>query len=213
MRFDQKLLESAVDMRIDVVGAYLLAIVIAGLAFFLRIALDSYLGSSQFATYYPAVLITALLCGTGPALLVVVLCGLASWYLLVPPAASFSVEHPMQVLALLFYFVFAPLAAVAVGNLRNAITRRQDAEARQRVLVQELEHRTRNLLGLVRAIANSTLRSSVSLDDFSMRFSSRLAALSRVQGLSRRGGDSISLRHLIEGELNGLASEKWRAVL
>ncbi|SER70910.1 PAS domain S-box protein [Rhizobium sp. NFR03] len=79
---------------------------------------------------------------------------------------------------------------------------------RQDVLVAELQHRTRNLLAVVQSVASQTLRSSASMESFGAEFSSRLRALSRVQGLVARAAETISLRDLIEGELraHGAAS-------
>lgn len=54
---------------------------------------------------------------------------------------------------------------------------------RQRVLVGELQHRTRNLLSVVRQVAQRTLQSASDLGDFGQRFRDRLEMLARVQGL------------------------------
>jgi PAS domain S-box-containing protein len=73
---------------------------------------------------------------------------------------------------------------------------------RQQVLLSELQHRTRNLLSLVQAISRQTVRSSVSLAEFSREFESRLAALSRVQGvLARTDHGPIELELIVRAEL------------
>jgi PAS domain S-box-containing protein len=72
----------------------------------------------------------------------------------------------------------------------------------QKVLLGELQHRTRNLLAIVLSLARQTLRSAGSLDGFAQRFESRLGALSRVQGLLARSDHRpIDMRELVEGEL------------
>jgi PAS domain S-box-containing protein len=74
---------------------------------------------------------------------------------------------------------------------------------RQRVLMAELQHRTRNLLAVVHSVANQTLRSSTSLDSFKTEFGNRLRALSRVQSLLARVEDeSIDLKALVTAELS-----------
>jgi len=79
-------------------------------------------------------------------------------------------------------------------------------QAEQKILVTELQHRTRNLIAVVHAIALQTVQSSASLDQFAERFEDRLAALSRVQGLlSRSEHEPIMIGKLIELELNALA--------
>ncbi len=57
------------------------------------------------------------------------------------------------------------------------VTTLTKSQARQRMLIGELQHRTRNLLAVVQATAQKTLGKGGSLEDFS----TRLAALGRVQ--------------------------------
>ena len=80
-------------------------------------------------------------------------------------------------------------------------------QEQQQVLVSELQHRTRNLLGVVHSIAQQTLAASNTLDAFGPAFNERLAALSRVQGLlSRAEEEPIMLGTLIRSELDALAA-------
>jgi len=82
---------------------------------------------------------------------------------------------------------------------------------RQQVLMAELQHRTRNLLAVVQAVAGQTLRNSDSLDAFRIEFEKRLRALSRVQGLlSRADQQDIELRTLVESELAAHADQDLR---
>ncbi|HEX8509401.1 MAG TPA: PAS domain S-box protein [Propionibacteriaceae bacterium] len=73
---------------------------------------------------------------------------------------------------------------------------------RQVVLLAELQHRTRNLLGVVQALAQQTIKKSASLEAFRDGFEERLRALSRVQSmLAELDFGDVSLRALIEAEL------------
>jgi PAS domain S-box-containing protein len=73
---------------------------------------------------------------------------------------------------------------------------------RQQMLLAELQHRTRNLLAVVQAIARKTLQSNPSLETFSYEFESRLRALSRVQSLlARPEGEAIDLHEIVRSEL------------
>ncbi|MGC7532386.1 HWE histidine kinase domain-containing protein, partial [Pandoraea pneumonica] len=56
-------------------------------------------------------------------------------------------------------------------------------QAQQEILVKELQHRTRNVMAVVQAVAGRTLKESQSLEQFAERFEDRLQALARVQGL------------------------------
>lgn len=78
----------------------------------------------------------------------------------------------------------------------------RDIQDRQQVLMAELQHRTRNLLAVVQAIASQTARSSRSLAEFSEEFESRLGALSRVQSLVARADRGVvNVRELVKAEL------------
>lgn len=95
------------------------------------------------------------------------------------------------------------------GAVLDITTRKRAEEAlhesgeRLKVLVAELQHRTRNLLGVVRSIADRTLASSPSLEAFRERFRNRIDALSRVNGLLSRLDENarISFDALIRAEL------------
>jgi PAS domain S-box-containing protein len=73
---------------------------------------------------------------------------------------------------------------------------------RQMVLLAELQHRTRNLLGVVQALARQTMKKSSTLESFREAYEERLGALSRVQSmLAELDFGEVSLRSLIEAEL------------
>jgi PAS domain S-box-containing protein len=82
----------------------------------------------------------------------------------------------------------------------------KELQERQAVLVAELQHRTRNLLGLVRSTADKTMGRSVDFDDFRDRFSDRLAALARVQRLLSRlqDWDRVTFDELLHSELSAI---------
>lgn len=91
----------------------------------------------------------------------------------------------------------------------------RESEGQQRVLVGELQHRTRNLIAVIRSMVESTVMSSADLGDFQERFSSRIAALARVQGLLSRleGIERISFDVLLAAELSALIGESERISL
>jgi two-component sensor histidine kinase len=70
------------------------------------------------------------------------------------------------------------------------------------LFIDELQHRTRNLLAVVQSISDTTLAEAGSLADYGAEFNDRLQALARVQGLLSRGdGRALTLRDLVQGEL------------
>jgi two-component sensor histidine kinase len=75
----------------------------------------------------------------------------------------------------------------------------------QKVLVAELQHRTRNLIAVVRSIAQQTMAVTGPTPEFQEQFADRMAALARVQGLlSRSDEDPVTIEALIRLELDAL---------
>lgn len=94
-----------------------------------------------------------------------------------------------------------------VAILQN-VDAEKKAEQAKEVLIAELQHRTRNLLAVVSSLSEETLASSSSLRDFSAAFTSRLAALSRVQSLlSRVEAQAVTIDALVRLELHALGAE------
>jgi two-component system CheB/CheR fusion protein len=79
------------------------------------------------------------------------------------------------------------------------VTTLTQAEQHQRILLAEVQHRTRNLLAVVQSIATQTVGRGASIEDFS----TRLAALGRVQNLvSESSDDAIGLGEVVRLELD-----------
>ncbi|HEY4560643.1 MAG TPA: PAS domain-containing protein [Lysobacter sp.] len=89
------------------------------------------------------------------------------------------------------------------------ITERQEWTARQAVLIAELQHRTRNLMGVVRSMADKSIATSSDLADFRSRFRDRLDALARVQGLLSRldEHDRVPFDELIHSEFAAVGGD------
>jgi two-component system CheB/CheR fusion protein len=78
---------------------------------------------------------------------------------------------------------------------------------RQTLLVGELQHRTRNLISVIRAIAQQTLTSAESLQDFNVAFGARLSALGKVQSLlAMPAGEAITIDALLRLELDSVGA-------
>ncbi len=101
-----------------------------------------------------------------------------------------------------FFYDAAGAPLRMVGSMLDTTQRREFEEA-QRVLVAELQHRTRNLIAVVRAISDRTLRESADLGQFATVFSERMEALARVQGLLSRlkEGQRVTFDELLRMEL------------
>ena len=78
------------------------------------------------------------------------------------------------------------------------VTDRTAAEQRQRLLINELNHRVKNTLAAVQSIAAQTVRRAETLGEFHDSFEGRLMALSRAHDvLTRHQWDSADLRDVV----------------
>jgi two-component system CheB/CheR fusion protein len=85
------------------------------------------------------------------------------------------------------------------------ITANKRAQRARELFIDELQHRTRNLLAIVQSISDTALAAAGSLADYRAEFNNRLGALARVQGLlSRNDGHDVTLRDLVQGELSAI---------
>ncbi|MBV8440780.1 MAG: PAS domain-containing protein, partial [Hyphomicrobiales bacterium] len=103
---------------------------------------------------------------------------------------------------------------VDIRERRRAEDTLREAESRMRVVVGELQHRTRNLIGVVMAMLDRTAGSDQTLDEFRANFRERLSALARVQGLLSRAtpGEGVAFEELLASELSGQSVQNNRAV-
>lgn len=91
---------------------------------------------------------------------------------------------------------------VGASKIARDITERKRNEEMQALLVNELNHRVKNSLATVQAIANQTLRHSASREDFVSSFNRRIQALARAHGiLLRQKLQSASLADLVREQV------------
>ena len=102
-----------------------------------------------------------------------------------------------------------------IGGIGQDATTLKHAQQRQDVLIAELQHRTRNLMAVVRSTADKTARASADLPDFRARFRDRLEALARVQGLLSRLNDldRVTFDEVIRTELSAMDGGSDRITL
>jgi signal transduction histidine kinase/CheY-like chemotaxis protein len=89
------------------------------------------------------------------------------------------------------------------------------AESTRRLLLDELNHRVKNTLASVQAIAQQTVRSTKDPADFATRFSGRIQSMARVHSLltdsTWRGADLRELTHdqLLRGAVDNSKLTAW----
>lgn len=95
-----------------------------------------------------------------------------------------------------------------IGGIVHDVTDEHDVAQRLGVLVGELQHRTRNLMGVVQAMAETTLASSTDMDGFAATFTARIDTLARVQSLlsQHEGQERIAFDELLRYELGAIGA-------
>jgi two-component sensor histidine kinase len=75
-------------------------------------------------------------------------------------------------------------------------------ERRHWLVLAELQHRMRNVLGLVRSLVRRTAETSTSAEEYAAHLDGRISALARTQAFAmRRPRDGVSLEELVDAEL------------
>jgi len=91
------------------------------------------------------------------------------------------------------------------------ITDQRKQEFRQQTLMGELQHRVKNILSLVRALAIQTRKRSRGLDDFFTAYEARIGALARVQDLLvMNPTGTVHLQEIVRPELEAVGAEYGR---
>jgi len=105
---------------------YGLAAVIAAAAMGLRLMLSAWVGAElpPYITFYPAVMLSALLAGFGPGLATTALAGVAAAYWILPPGGQFLIDSAADRLGLLLFsamgLFMSTVTACYRGNLKKA---------------------------------------------------------------------------------------------
>ncbi|WP_125255582.1 MHYT domain-containing protein [Brevundimonas fluminis] len=98
-----------------------------------------------------------------------------------------------------------------VTDRKRAFDELETSERRQKLLINELNHRVKNTLATVQSIAALTARRATSVEEFGAQFQARLMALSETHNLlTAQGWEQATLRDLLEKELRPYSPEQFR---
>jgi PAS domain S-box-containing protein len=104
-------------------------------------------------------------------------------------------------------------AATRMIGVCMDVTERKQNEQRQKLLLDELNHRVRNMLAIVQSIAGQTLRETPEPTAFKDAFSARLAALARAHSLlTKELWQGASLRDVVATALAPFGAEDRDAI-
>ena len=113
-------------LRPGTLNAYLLAASLVALAVALRLAIGSAVPGLQFITLFPAILLTAMICGVNAGIFAVIASTLSAWYFFLAPAFSFRIGSDSEFLVLAIFSATATFIVLVVGAMRTAIERARD---------------------------------------------------------------------------------------
>lgn len=167
-------------------GSIVLCIACVGVATLARVATGLIGPTLPFATFFPAVLFSALFGGWLGGLLAIPLSIIAVWYAFVPPAFEFG---PLRAVDYANFSLFAlsSLVVVWLANIYRRVIRELEMREKERdLLVGEIEHRSKNILAVVTSLIRQTIQDPALAETLVNRV--RLAA--NTDDLLREPGDT-----------------------
>ena len=123
-------------------NAYLIAALVPGLATLLRLAIDRWVEGVQFITFFPGLILVALLCGFRAGLAATLLSTLASRYFILAPRRSLELAQAEDAIALALFVVTGLMIVLIVGAMRLAVGRHRELGL---TLRKRVEQRTEEL--------------------------------------------------------------------
>jgi two-component sensor histidine kinase len=178
-------------------AALTVAVACLSAATLLRFVVGWFGVSAPYSTFFPAVLVTALLAGVPAALAVIGASVLIGWWSFLPPTLDFNRLTATDI-ANIAIFVLSSGVIVFVAHLyRSSLRRIRDKSNEHEFLMREFAHRGRNTYAIVESIVRNTLGSDREKADV---IASRVRAVSRANDLVNWANTSthtVPLRKLL----------------
>ena len=153
-------------------------------------------GIVPFATFFPAVLLAALVGGIGPGILAAIAGGLIGWWAFLPPSMTFFPLKPGQVISLIAYLITCLILVWAAEHYRRLTKRLEDEQKFRELAVEELAHRLKNKVATIQSIVSLRLREDPQARDEIVKCLGSLRAtddlIIAAQGKGARIGDILS---------------------
>jgi hypothetical protein len=199
----------AMARNIDGASAWAVALLLFGAALGLRLALWHWPEVTPYMTFFPTIALATVLCGWRPALLVLVLASISSWFFFLPPAWSFAWPGAHNLVALCGFLLVGAFELVLVATLVEFVRRLEVATRLQDSLFEELQHRIANNLHIIAIMLESTQAAVRGTPAEAMveRAAARVIAMGE---LSRRLHDRTAYEAGLEPVLRDLTREQFR---
>src|SRR5438067_9735337 len=138
-------------------GALLVVLICVGLATLFRIGFGWFGVNLPFATYFPAVLIAALLAGTPAGVGAAIASVLIVWWAFIAPDREFNSLSRADIANFLIFLASSAVIITFVQFYHDVLYRLRERDRERELLLKELEHRGRNTYAVVEAIVRNTL--------------------------------------------------------
>jgi K+-sensing histidine kinase KdpD len=170
--------------RLSVIFSYLVAAACVSGALLLREILNRQFGMSLVAvTFYPSVLVAALIEGLLPGLFATVLSTLLLWYLLLAPNfPPLPMGQGDMVNLIVFAAVNAGMAVLASNHRRLRLRARAEKQYLETV-IGDLDHRLKHILSVAQAISRQVAERTDDVRQFQDVFQERLNSLTKSHKL------------------------------
>jgi len=200
--------------------AYPLAIAIFALAALARMGLSKWLQDSvPFVTFFLAILIAAVITGTGPALLVAAASFLFCWYFYLPGPGWGDINSTM-IVSLASFTTLSCLIIAVVHLLNRKVESLVNERARNEALFQdsalgelqleqlniELRHRLKNTFAVIAGLVSQSARYTRDVDSFAQALAGRLSAMGNAM-------DLIATQSFIGASLSELIAETLKPLV
>jgi two-component sensor histidine kinase len=154
--------------------------------------------NALFPTFYPAVLLTALIAGTPAGIATIIGAVLIVWWAFIPPIFEFGPLSGEEAANLVLFAASSGCLVVMSHLYRDAWVKLRRRDRERELLLREMEHRGRNTYAVVESIVRNTLvndRASANA------IAGRVRAVSSANDLVNRSDDkTVSLQALLSLE-------------
>ena len=153
-------------------------------------------GVVPFATFFPAVLLAALVGGIGPGIFAALAGGAIGWWAFLTPPMTFFPLKLGQVISLIAYLITCLIIVWAAEHYRRLTKRLEDEQKFRELAVEELAHRLKNKVATIQSIVSLRLREDPRARDEIAKCLGSLRAtddlIIAAQGQGARLGDILS---------------------
>lgn len=175
--------------------AHVFGLLVFGAALAIRWLVDDALPAGfPYLTFFPAVVIVCFIGGIWPGVLVGLLSGLASWFFFIPPFGSFALTGG-SFLALVFYVFIVSVDILLINMAVGAFVESDRLTGEnvkltefQKLLIQELDHRIKNLFSVVASVVKLSSRHAETPQQLADDVNERIMALGRSHSALWRVG-------------------------